>query len=225
MAVYQVYPNRKKKYFGFLENLSLTMKLILINIFCFILFSILISTGIIGIDSIAIKPENILQGKYIWTFLTSMFMHGSFFHIFANMLSLYFIGTLIERILGRKRYLTFYLLAGLFAGLFFVFSSFVFPQDLSAYAVGASGALFGIAGLMVILTPNLPLSVMFIPIPIKAKYAIPGLLLLLWVISITANVGIGNTAHLGGLLFGLVYGIILRNKFPNKIKYISRHFS
>jgi len=66
---------------------------------------------------------------------------------------------------------------------------------------------------------------MFIPIPIKIKYAAPGILILLWIISITANVGIGNTAHLGGLICGLVYGIYLRKKYKNKIKMISRQFS
>lgn len=93
------------------------------------------------------------------------------------------------------------------------------------FAVGASGALFGVAGLMVILTPNLPLYVMFIPIPIKAKYAIPGLLFILWLISIAGDVPIGNTAHLGGLLVGVSYGIYLRTKYKKKTRFISRHFS
>ena len=112
------------------------------------------------------------------------------------------------------------------AGIFFViFSYLFFPADLGAFAVGASGALFGIAGLMAILTPNLPLYVMFIPIPIKAKYAIPGLLVVLWLISTAGNVPIGNTAHLGGLLAGLAYGIYLKNKYKRKTSYISRIFS
>ncbi len=76
-----------------------------------------------------------------------------------------------------------------------------------------------------LLTPNLPVYVMFIPIPIKMKYAAPGLLFILWLISVTGGVPIGNTAHLGGLIAGLVYGIYLRNKFPNKINMIGRHFS
>ena len=78
---------------------------------------------------------------------------------------------------------------------------------------------------MVILTPNLPLYVMFIPIPIKAKYAIPGLLIVLWMISVTGGVPIGNTAHLGGLIAGLIYGFYLRHKFPNKTRILNQHFS
>lgn len=222
-GIYQVYPKKKKSFF---YRFSINTTLILINVFCFILFSILIYSNIKFLDFIALKPSNILQGKYLWTFLTSMFMHGGFFHLFANMLSLFFLGGLIEKILGAKRYLHFYLISGLLAGLFFVLvSKFFFPADLNVYAVGASGALFAVAGLMMVITPNLPLYVMFIPIPIKAKYAIPGLLAVLWLISIAGNIPIGNTAHLGGLLVGLIYCFYLKKKFPNKLKNIGRYFS
>ena len=221
-GVYQVYPKQKRSFFG---NFSVNTNLILITVVCFVLFLILLSYKIISIDAIAIKPSNILQGKYLWTFLTSMFMHGGFWHLFMNMLSLLFIGGLVEKILGAKRYLSFYLGAGLFAGLFFVLSSFIFPSDFNAYAVGASGALFGLVGLLVLLTPNLPVYIMFIPIPIKMKYAGPGILIVLWLISLGANIGIGNTAHLGGLVAGIVYGFYLRTTYKNKTRMISRHFS
>ena len=201
------------------------MTLILINVVAFIVFAALLSTELVSIDSIAIKPANILNGQYLWTFVTSMFMHGGLFHIFANMFSLLFIGTLIERILGPKRYLYFYLASGLLAGVFFVLLSLIFTADFNTFAVGASGALFGVAGLMMILTPNLPLYVMFIPIPIKAKYAIPGLLVVLWLISIAGDVPIGNTAHFGGLIAGIAYGIYLRKKYKKKTRFISKHFS
>ena len=214
-----------KRNTSILSSLSVTSILILINVAAFILFSILIAAGVIPLDFIAIKPSNILQGNHLWTFLTSMFMHAGFFHLFVNMLSLFFIGSLVERILGRRRYIYFYVISGLLAGLFFVLSSMIFPVDLDAFAVGASGALFGLVGLLMLLTPNLPVFVMFIPIPIKMKYAAPGILVLLWLISVTGNIPIGNTAHLGGLLTGLIYGIYLRNKYRKKINYLSRHFS
>jgi membrane associated rhomboid family serine protease len=176
-------------------------------------------------DYIAIKPSNIFHGNYLWTFITSMFMHGGVFHLLANMFSLFFIGNLVQKIIGQKRYLWFYLISGLVAGLVFVLFSFIFQNDLNTYAVGASGALFGLVGFLVVITPNLPVYVMFIPIPIKMKYAGPGILLLLWLISITANIGIGNTAHLGGLIVGLIYGIYLKNKYKRKTAMIGKFFS
>jgi len=209
---------------SFFEGLSLTLIFVLINVITFFLFTLLISLAKIPIDAIAIKPSNILQGKYLWTFITSMFMHGGFFHLFANMLSLFFIGGLVEKILGQRRYFWFYMVSGLFASLLFVLSSLIFTSDLNMYAVGASGALFGLVGLLVLLTPNLPVFIMFIPIPVKMKYAGPGILIVLWLISIAGNVPIGNTAHLGGLLVGLIYGFYLKNKFPNKIRRISNYF-
>lgn len=209
---------------GILSSFSVTSIIIFINIFTFLLFSVLVGTETIKVDSVAIKPGNIFQGKYIWTFITSMFMHAGFFHLFVNMLSLLFIGSLVERIIGKKRYFWFYMISGLLAGLFFVLSSPIFPGDFDTFAVGASGALFGLVGLLVLLTPNLPVYVMFIPIPIKMKYAAPGILVVLWLISIAGNLPIGNTAHLGGLLTGLAYGIYLRNKYKRKTRYIDRHF-
>ena len=222
VQVYRVPFKKSRNLFG---NLSVNTILILINIILFIIFYTLISTNVLSIDFIALQPANIFAGQYIWTFLTSMFMHGGIFHLFVNMLSLFFIGSLVEKILGQKRYLWFYLISGLFAGLFFVLSSLVLASDFSAYAVGASGALFGLVGLLVLLTPNLPVYIMFIPIPIKMKYAAPGLLVVLWIISATTNVGIGNTAHLGGLIAGLTYGLYLRKRYPNKVRAIQRHFS
>jgi len=222
VRAYRIPQRKKKSIFG---SLSVNTGIILVNVVLFILFLILMSTKLLSIDFIALQPANIFAGQYLWTFLTSMFMHGGVFHLFVNMLSLFFIGSLVEKILGQKRYLGFYLISGLFAGLFFVLFSLVFPADFNAYAVGASGALFGLVGILVLLTPNLPVYVMFIPIPIKMKYAAPGLLIVLWIISATTSLGIGNTAHLGGLLCGLAYGLYLRTKYPNKIREIQKHFS
>jgi membrane associated rhomboid family serine protease len=220
MASYRI-STRKRSIFG---SLSVTTIIILITVMAYILFAILLNAELIPLDLIAIKPTNILHGAYLLSFITSMFMHGGFFHLFANMLSLLFIGSLVEKILGQRRYFLFYMLAGLFAGLFFVLSTLVFPGDLNTYAVGASGALFGLVGLLVVLTPNLPVYIMFIPIPVKMKYAAPGILILLWLISIAGNVPIGNTAHLGGLLAGLAYGIYLRKKYRRKTRYLDRVF-
>lgn len=215
------------------SGLSINTIIILANVILFFIFGLLIKFNVLSIDSIAIKPSNILQGKYLWTFLTSMFMHAGFFHIFVNMFSLFFVGTLLQRILGQKRYLYFYLIAGLFAGAFFVGLTFL-TKDFSwadslvgsvdSFAVGASGALFGLIGLMMFLTPNLPVYMMFIPIPIKIKYAAPGMLIVLWLISVAGNIPIGNTAHLGGLIAGLIYGIYLRNRYRNKVKAINKVF-
>ncbi len=220
-----VYAYRINQRRSLLNSVSLNTILIVINVLAFIIFTVLISANILSIDSVAIKPLNILEGNYVWTFLTSMFMHAGFFHLLINMLSLFFIGSLVEKIIGRKRYFWFYIISGIFAGLFFVLLSLIFTADLGAYAVGASGALFALIGLLVLLTPNLPVYVMFIPIPIKMKYAAPGMLVLLWLISIAGNVSIGNTAHLGGLIMGLFYGLFLRTRYKNKTNYIRKHFS
>ena len=105
--VYQVNPRKRKKHFS---SLSLNTIFIIVNVFAFIIFTLLIYLGIISIDAIAIRPSNILQGKYLWTFITSMFMHAGFFHLLVNMLSLFFVGSLVEKIIGRKRYFWFYIL-------------------------------------------------------------------------------------------------------------------
>jgi len=221
MEVYSI-PRKKK---SFLSRLSLTTWLIIVNVFVFIVVSILWSVNFLSQKAIAISPYYILNGQYLWTFVSSMFMHAGFFHLFVNMLSLFFVGSLIEKILGRKKYFAFYLVAGIFASLLFVLSGLFFPADLYSFAVGASGALFGLIGLLMFLTPNLKVYLMFIPIPIKMKYAAPGMLVVLWLISLAGNIPLGNFAHLGGLVVGIVYGIYLKRKYPKKTKSISRHFS
>jgi len=222
---FEVYDIPSKKNKNFFKELSVNSNLIIINLVLFVLFTILLLTKVFAIDAIAIKPANIFQGKYLWTFITSMFMHAGLFHLFVNMFSLFFVGSLVEKLIGSRRFLAFYLASGLFAGLFFVVLGYFFQSDFNTFAVGASGALFGLVGLLMLLTPNQPVYVMFIPIPIKMKYAAPGLLFVLWLISVTGGVPIGNTAHLGGLIAGLVYGIYLRKRFPRKIAMIGKHFS
>lgn len=228
MVHYYRVPKKKR----FLEGISLNLVLIFLNVILFIVFSALLGFGFLKIDNIALNPLNVVSGKYLWAILTSMFMHGGFFHLFVNMLSLLFVGSFVEKILGERRYLSFYLGAGIFAGLFFVLMSFLFfPSDLNAYAVGASGALFGLIGLLVLLTPNQPVYVMFIPIPIKMKYAGPGMLAVLWLISVSpmlvggTALRIGNTAHLGGLIAGVCYGLYLHYKFPRKTSKLKEIFS
>jgi len=208
----------------FFSRISVTNLLILINVIVFIISLLLLAINENYIDYIALKPANILQGKFLWTFLTSMFMHGNFGHIFVNMISLFFIGNFVEKLIGRKRFFWFYIISGLVAGAFFVLLSLIFKADFSVYAVGASGAIFGLGGLLAILTPKLPVLVFFI-IPMPMWLAMIFLLGVLWIVSVFAGLPIGNTAHLGGLLVGLIYGLYLRNKYKRKTKMLREYFS
>jgi len=144
---------------------SATSKIILANIIVFVLMIIanLIFGGQKIIELFALTPSMIVSGKNLWTLITSMFMHGGIFHLLFNMLSLAFVGLFVEKIIGKKRFVWFYLIAGLFAGVFFALSAgllggsdiggklFGVP-DISG--VGASGAIFGLIGLIAVLTPK-----------------------------------------------------------------------
>ncbi|MFA7707508.1 MAG: rhomboid family intramembrane serine protease [Candidatus Pacearchaeota archaeon] len=223
---------------GFFEKLSrkysITAWLIIINVLVFIIASLLIS--IFNDDKIfsflAIQPTAFFNG-IVWTLITSMFMHANFTHLFVNMVSLFFIGNFIESLIGRKRFFWLYLISGIFAGLFFVFLSYFFgTTELGArifgnpniYAVGASGAIFALAGLLAILTPKLRVYVFFI-IPMQMWFAMVVLLGGFWLASFYGNLPIGNTAHLGGLLVGVAYAIYLRKKYPEKTSRLAKYFS
>jgi len=173
---------------------------------------------------IALMPSVVLSGAAIWTFLTSMFMHAGFMHLLVNMISLMFIGNFVEKLIGKKRFLGLYFAGGLFAGLFFVGIAVLTGTDLNVYAVGASGAIMALGGLLAVLTPKLPVLVFFvIPMPMWAAMGV--LMFGLWALSLSFGLPIGNTAHLGGLLVGLGYGFYLRKKYPRKTKMISKYFA
>jgi membrane associated rhomboid family serine protease len=148
---------------GFLS--TYTEKIIVINVISFIGFLILAS--VLGeenvISLVALQPIAILAGKNLWTLLTSMFVHAGIAHLFVNMFSLFFVGSFVEKLIGKKRFLIFYIFSGIFAGLFFVVLSSLFGNsflggrifgDPLVYGVGASGVLFGLVGILAMLTPR-----------------------------------------------------------------------
>jgi len=235
VGVYRIYPKRKKNFFG---KFSATKLIIYSNIIFFILVMILLLFIPQFFDYISLNPKNIFQGKYLWTFLTSMFMHAPSiipFHLLINMFVLFSLGGMMERIIGKKRFLLFYLISGLIAGLLFVFfSNFLGNTELGArifggpemFAVGASGAIFAIAGLFMVLTPKLKFMIIFLPFfSLPAYLMIPLVLFGTWLVSSSTGFPIGNTAHFGGFLCGIVYGLYLRKKYPKKTQMLSKHFS
>ncbi|MGJ1421166.1 rhomboid family intramembrane serine protease [Sphingobacterium spiritivorum] len=169
----------------------------------------------------------------VWQIITYMFMHGGFSHIFFNMFSLLMFGPMIEQVLGSKRFLNFYLFTGLGALVLqygiqaielyqLVGTSFPARQgiDMNALSfeqiafikeinytplVGASGAIYGILLAFAYLFPNIPLQLIFIPIPIKAKYFIGGLIVIEIYLSLSRpGDSIAHLAHVGGALFAFI---------------------
>lgn len=162
MVIRQDY-RRQKAPRGIFSNYSITGIIIFVTVVLFFLFLILSAIFPPIINYLAIKPSFMMSGKYLWTIITSMFMHGGFFHLFVNMFTLFFLGGLTERIIGRKRFVWFYLIAGIVGGLFFVlfayFGSFIPRGDfifggIDDFAVGASGAIFGLLGILATLLPR-----------------------------------------------------------------------
>jgi membrane associated rhomboid family serine protease len=136
----------------------------------------------------------------VWQLITHMFMHdpGNWFHIIFNMFGLWMFGKELENVWGSKRFLQFYFMCGLAAGL----AELLLQSHFKA--IGASGAVMGVFAGFAYLFPNAPLLIMFIPIPIKAKYAIPGLMLIDLFSGIAGTDNIAHWAHLGGAIAGFV---------------------
>lgn len=158
----------------------------------------------------------------IWQPVTSMFMHASvdgngnieFFHIFFNMFTLWMFGRILENFWGQKKFLQFYMICGLAAaGLQLAVGHFTL-------AVGASGAIMGLMAAFAYLFPNTELMMMFIPIPIKAKYAIPALMAidLFGGIAKVQGDNIAHWAHLGGAVAGFLL-VLFWNKKNRKTFY------
>ncbi|MEM4358117.1 MAG: rhomboid family intramembrane serine protease [Candidatus Pacearchaeota archaeon] len=205
------------------KRISITLILVLTNFLLFLVSMILLYINKSFADYLALKPANILQGKYLWTIILSMFIHAGFFHLFANMVSLIFLGSFLERIIGKKRFVFIYFISGIFASIAFILFSLLIKSEFNVYAVGASGAIFGIAAVIMILTPKLRVFIFPIPIAMPIYIAILIALFGLWAISLAAGLPIGNTAHLGGFIAGLVYGLFLRLKYKRKVMLINKY--
>jgi len=166
-----------------------------------------------------------------WQILTYMFVHGSWTHILFNMFALFSFGPILEYAVGPKRFFNLYFICGIGAALFqmlvqafevhsmtggfTVFPHFAItdpsvPDQLKAIyfgpIVGASGAIFGLLVAFAMLYPNLELMILFLPVPIKAKYLIPVYILMEIYLGFEQFGGdnVAHFAHLGGALLGFI---------------------
>jgi len=155
--------------------------------------------------------------------VTHMFMHGGFFHLLFNMLALWMFGTIIERLWGPKRFLLFYLFCGVMAALAQLgnYAYEFWPYDHNQVVfneaqyqlmtrlgctVGASGAIMGVLAAYGYLFPNTKLFIMPIPFPVKAKWAIIGIIALdvFGGFAGNPNSNVAHFAHVGGALAGFL---------------------
>ncbi len=153
-----------------------------------------------------------------YQFFTHMFMHAkmpNLSHIAFNMFGLYSFGSALEHYWGSKRFIFFYITCGLIAGLTNNLINYYVFYDTMSSAVGASGAIYGLLVAYGFMFPNATLGLMFIPVPVKAKYFIPVVVGLDLFSGVTGyslfGQGIAHFAHVGGALAGLVLMILWRN--------------
>lgn len=177
------------------EIKKVVMPLVILNIVFFILQIIL---GDTFTNSLLL-----MRGDFFfrpWTLLTSMFLHGNITHLLFNMYVLVMFGLLLEQRIGSKRFLFIYIFSGLIAA--FV-SSFIYRA-----ALGASGAIMGMLGVLIILMPELRVLFFFvIPMSLRVAAIIFALIDLFGIFP-----GVAHIAHLTGLGCGLMYGLYLKKQ-------------
>ncbi len=152
----------------------------------------------------ALWPAGSLRPEFhVWQLLSYGFLHGNLNHIFFNMFGLWMFGRDLERMMGARRFLTYYLTCVIGAG---IVQLLVAGTQGGIYpTIGASGGVFGILLAFAMAFPNRVIMLLFPPIPMKAKYFVLlyGLLELYLGLSGRAP-GVANFAHLGGMLFGFM---------------------
>lgn len=174
---------------------------------------------------------------HIHQFVTYMFLHGGWTHIFFNMFALWMFGIVVENVWGAKRFLFYYILCGIGAGLMQELAQYVnyTIENLAAYqyvniggqqmttdayinlwtTIGASGAVYGILLAFGMIFPNERIFIFPLPVPIKAKWFVCGYVAIeLFMAMSSSGDGVAHMAHLGGMLFGFLM-IRYWNKHPN----------
>ena len=212
-----------------------TLNLLIINALFLLASFVFIQTGLfpdfnqyLGLHYFKSEQFNALQ------LISYMFVHADISHLFFNMFSLFMFGRTLEQVWGAKRFLTYYLVTGIGAGLVqelvwwyqiseflsqevIQFNNLAFSQSLFAsrqlemfynsyLTVGASGAVFGILLAFGMIFPNARMFLLFFPYPIKAKYLMIGygVLELFMGVSNFQGDNVAHFAHLGGMIFGYI---------------------
>ena len=192
-------------------------QLIIINVVVFFLTALLGNFNRELVDQFlhffGLVPNGFLSG-YLWQPVTYLFLHAGFMHIFFNMFALWMFGAALEREWGRRRFLKYYFITGVGAGVFSVIVTTITvsagwlgarPADMAAATIGASGAIYGILLAFGLLFPNTPILVMFLfPIPARIFVMIFGALAFLSALGGPGS-GVSHVAHLGGMVIGYVY--------------------
>jgi membrane associated rhomboid family serine protease len=146
-------------------------------------------------------PYDVVHHLFLWQLATYMFLHGGMLHIAFNMLALYMIGPPLEELWGTPKFLRFYFITGVGAG---ICTTLVAPNSMIP-TIGASGAIYGLLLAYGVLFPRQTLLIWGI-IPIEARYLVIILGVMAFWLSLAApGSGVANIAHLGGMIFGWLY--------------------
>jgi len=154
----------------------------------------------------AMIPGLVTHG-WVWTFVTYMFLHGSFSHILFNMLGLFIFGTQVERQMGSREFLLYYFVAGTLAGVF-SFVVYYVTRNYMVALMGASGALFAVELAYAVFFPD---SIIYIwgILPLRAPVMVLGFTALELILSFTArNSNVAHLTHLAGFGFGWIYFLV-----------------
>jgi membrane associated rhomboid family serine protease len=171
--------------------------------------------------------EKAIYHGQVWRLVTCQFIHAGFFHLFFNMLSLFYFGPIMENWWGSRRFLAFYLLCGVGAALVYTALSFIpgliHPVEVAPFAdriglVGASGCIFGVLIGAARVAPTQTIMLLFPPIPMQLR-TMAMVFLGIAVVSVIAgsmNAG-GEAAHLGGAVVGFLF-----MKYPGLLGFADR---
>ena len=189
-----------------------TIGILALNVFFFLI--IYLSPNLFSL--FALIPLRVIRGGAVWQVLTYMFMHGSFWHIFFNMIVLFLFGSQLEKRLGSNEFILYYLVTGIGAGVFTLLLHWYTGRYLVP-VVGASGAIYGLLLAFATMFPESRIFVFGI-LPLRAPVAVlvfAGLSLFYHVTGSAA--GIAHLTHLAGMVMGFLYFLIRFRMNPLKV--------